>query len=45
MEEEHDDNDGYEAQGQVDVEAPAPGCVLGENTTEQGANDCGYAEH
>jgi hypothetical protein len=39
VEEEEDDGHGNAAEGQVDVEAPSPGCVVGEGASEEGAGD------
>ena len=39
LDEEEDDNHGKTTDGQVDVEAPAPSDVLGEDTTQKRAGD------
>ena len=44
-EEEADDDHGDGADGQVDVEAPAPGDVVGEGAAEKRAGDGGDAVH
>ena len=45
LEEEHDDAAGDGAERQVDVEAPAPGDVVGEGAAHEGAGHAGDAVH
>ena len=44
LEAEGDDNHGHAAKGEVDVEAPAPGDLVGEGAADEGAQDGGEAE-
>lgn len=45
MDEEEDDDHGEATDGEVDVEAPTPGCVLGEDTAKEGTSDGSDTPH